>query len=219
MAVAVSLIMGALVLVKLPAYSSAAPLGISYFSFRLIAYLLDIYWGRASPARSLVNFASFVAFFPQITSGPIQRWEDFGAQLDGSRRPGPDQLVTAMRLILFGLFKKIVVANRLGLIVDRVFEDPTRFTPLLLVVAAYAFPIQLYADFSGLTDIARGASRLVGIEGPRNFNRPFLSTSVQEFWSRWHMSLTSWLRDYLFKPLAVELRGMGRAGLALAVTD
>jgi D-alanyl-lipoteichoic acid acyltransferase DltB (MBOAT superfamily) len=214
----IGLIVGALVLVKLPGGSLAAPLGISYFSFRLIAYLLEVYWGRTAPAPSAVSFVAFVAYFPQISSGPIQRWEDFDSQIGRFELPDHERLVAAMRLILFGLFKKIVVANRLGAIVDPVFGSPGACGPWMLVAAAYAFPIQLYADFSGLTDIARGASRLLGIEAPRNFDKPFLSMSVQEFWSRWHMSLTFWLRDYLFKPLSATLRHQGRIGVAIAIT-
>ena len=210
-------ILGALVFVKLPGHDFTAPLGISYFTFRLVAYLLDVYWGRCEPARSLTEFAAFVSFFPQVTSGPIDRWGHFLGQLDRYEYPSYEQMSSALRLILFGLFKKLVVANRLGGLVEPVLDSPGDFSAQFLVAAAYAFPIQLYADFSGLTDIARGASRLLGIEAPRNFDRPFLASSVQEFWTRWHMSLTFWLRDYLFKPLSATLRRQGRIGLAVAI--
>ena len=211
-------IMGGVVLVKLPQGAIAAPLGISYFSFRLVSYLLDVYWERCPPALDSVSFAAFVAYFPEMTSGPIDRWGHFRGQLEQFTPPTYERMSSAMRLILFGLFKKLVVANRLGGLVDPVFESPGDVSALYLVVAAYAFPVQLYADFSGLTDIARGASRLIGIEAPRNFDRPFLSASVQEFWTRWHMSLTSWLRDYLFNPLSALLRGEGRIGLVIAIS-
>ena len=211
------LILGALVYVKLPESPVLAPLGISYFSFRLLSYLFDVYWGKCPPTTSLTSFAAYVAFFPEMTSGPIDRWPNFRLGMSSFEPPDYERMSSAMRLVLFGLFKKVVVANRLGGLVDPVFDRPGSFGPGFLVAAAYAFPIQLYADFSGMTDIARGASRLLGIEAPRNFDRPFLAASVQEFWSRWHMTLTSWLRDYLFKPVTVMLRREGQAGLAVAI--
>lgn len=193
------------------------PLGVSYVTFRLIGYLLDVAWGRAEPAPSAASFAAYVTFFPHVTSGPIQRWGEFADGL-ALPRPGYEALSAGMRLILLGLVKKFVIANRLGPLVDPGFADPAGHVWWRALAAVYAFPLQLYFDFSGLTDVARGASALFGVPAPLNFDRPFAARSVQEFWSRWHMSLTRWLRDYLFTPIHVALRGRGQVGLFIALT-
>jgi D-alanyl-lipoteichoic acid acyltransferase DltB (MBOAT superfamily) len=194
-----------------------APLGLSYYTFRLVSYILDVYWGRAPAERDLGRLALSVAFFPQIVSGPIQRPADFLEQL---RRAAPVPAATVrsgLRLILFGLFKKLVVADPLEKPIDAVFTHPQEWHSAAILVAVYAFAIQLYADFSGITDIALGVGRLVGIKGPPNFDNPFYAPNIQAFWRRWHMSLTSWLGTYVFVPLRMQLRGLGKVGLALAI--
>ncbi len=195
----------------------AAPLGLSYYLFRLIGYLLDVYWQRMPAQPSFGSVALYAAFFPQIASGPIQRAGDFFSQLDRLAPPPPDLVAAGLRRILFGLVKKVAVADRLADLVAALHGDPSRYSSLELLVGAYAFAIQLYADFSGLTDIALGIGQLFGIRGPENFDRPFFAPNLQEYWRRWHMSLTSWLRDYLFTPLRMGLRHFGSAGLAAAV--
>jgi D-alanyl-lipoteichoic acid acyltransferase DltB (MBOAT superfamily) len=193
------------------------PVGISYVTFRLVSYVLDVGWGRCEPARDVTAFIAYAAFFPHLTSGPIQRWGEFeeGARLSP---PTYEALSAGMRLVLLGLVKKFVVANRLGLLVDPAFAAPQRLSSWVALAAIYAFPLQLYFDFSGLTDVARGVSALLGIPAPPNFDRPFLARSVQEFWTRWHMSLTRWLRDYLFTPVHLALRSSGVFGLMAAIT-
>jgi alginate O-acetyltransferase complex protein AlgI len=200
-----------------PFASLLAPLGISYYTFRLISYVLDVWQGKVRAEPSWVAFALYVAFFPQIVSGPIQRAGDFLAQMEPARPADPVRVRGGLRLLLFGLFEKLVVADRLAPVVNNVFDNLHASTGLALAVAAYAYAFQLYADFSGLTDIAIGIGRLFGIEGPRNFDNPFYSPNIQQFWRRWHITLTSWLTDYLFTPLNFALRRLGRLGLMIAI--
>jgi D-alanyl-lipoteichoic acid acyltransferase DltB (MBOAT superfamily) len=196
--------------------SLVAPLGISYYTFRLTSYLVEVYWGKP-PARDFVSFALYVAFFPQIVSGPIQRADDFLPQVESPRPFDADRITGGLRLILFGAFEKFVVANRIEVVANSVFDAPGRASGAAFLVAAYAYAIQLYADFSGLTDIAIGIGRLFGLESPPNFDNPFYSPNIQVFWRRWHMTLTSWLRDYLFAPLHLALRDLGEPGLFIAI--
>jgi D-alanyl-lipoteichoic acid acyltransferase DltB (MBOAT superfamily) len=193
------------------------PLGLSYYVFRLIGYLVDVYWERIPVQRDAVSFALYVAFFPQIVSGPIQRAGDFFGQLEQLGHSDPAAIAAGLRRILFGLFKKLVVAETPAAIVVAAHSDPGAYSGLELLVAAYCFAFQLYADFSGLTDIAIGLGQLFGIRGPENFDRPFFAKNVQEFWRRWHMSLTSWLTDYVFTPLRMTFRRFADTGLAVAI--
>ena len=195
----------------------AAPLGLSYFLFKLIGYLLDVYWGQLPAQRNFVSLALYASFFPQIVSGPIQRAEDFFEQLTRIDRVDEAAFVTGLRRIAFGLFKKIVVADQLGIAVARIHTGVAEHSALELLVGAYFFSLQMYADFSGITDIALGIGQLFGIKGPENFARPYFARNLQDFWRRWHMSLTSWLTDYLFQPLRISLRELGNTGLALAI--
>lgn len=194
-----------------------APLGISYYVFKLISYVLDVYWERAPAARDPLTFLAYVAFFPAIVSGPIQRSGDFIAQLEVGRPASPAQLSAGLRRMLLGYFKKVVLADTLGATIDPIFSNPHGYSGVLLACAAYLFALQLYADFSGLTDIAIGAGRLLGIEAPENFQAPFFANNIQEFWRRWHMTLSSFLTDYLFTPLQHALRRWGKPGLWAAL--
>jgi alginate O-acetyltransferase complex protein AlgI len=193
------------------------PLGISYYLFKLIAYLLEVYWGNLRAEHAFVRVALYAAFFPQVVSGPIQRPGAFFEQAGRLGEPDSALVSQGLRRILFGLFKKIAIADHLSVPVDAVFGDPTAWSSLELVLGGYLFALQLYADFSGVTDIAIGLGKLVGITGPENFSLPFFARNLQEYWRRWHQSLTSWLADYLFTPLSLALRGQGQVGLALAI--
>lgn len=195
----------------------AAPLGLSYYSFKLIGYLLDVYWEKMPAQRHFLSVALYASFFPQIVSGPIQRADDFFGQLAHLQRSDPADFVVGLRRILFGLFKKIVIADQLAVAVAQVHAHTMEHSSLELLIGAYGFSLQMYADFSGLTDIAIGIGLLFGIRGPENFNRPYFSSNLQDFWRRWHMSLTSWLTDYLFVPLRMSFRRLGDWGLALAI--
>jgi alginate O-acetyltransferase complex protein AlgI len=191
------------------------PLGLSYFVFKLTSYLVEVYWQRMPPEPSIARLSLYALFFPQIVSGPIQRPGHFLDQLDALevRREGVDR---GLRLILFGLLQK-VVADQIGVLVASVYRAPASFSPLELLIGLYAFAFQLYLDFAGITDVAIGLGAFFGIDTPHNFDRPFFATGIQDFWRRWHMTLSSWLADYVFTPLWHALGYWGSAGLAIAV--
>lgn len=190
------------------------PLGVSYYTFKLISYVMDVYWGTLEPEKRLVPFAAYVAFFPQIVAGPIQRPGDFLAQTPA---PQPSILRGVCRMA-WGFAKKVLVGNNLSLAVDYVFNHVKGLHGPGLLTGFYLFPLYLYVDFSSLTDIAIGTGLLFGIEGPENFNRPFTASSISEYWRRWHMSLTNWLADYVFTPLRMATRSAGKIGLAFSIT-
>lgn len=177
------------------------PLGISFYTFRLLGYLIDVYHGRVEAERHAGYFGLFAAFFPQVSAGPIERARDFLPRLRSPERFDADRLAAGAAQVAWGLFKKAVVANRLAIFVDQVFAAPPG-QGLNLVVAAWLYAIQIYCDFSGYTDIAIGLARLLGYESAKNFDAPYASRSIADFWTRWHMSLSFWFRDYLFLPLS-----------------
>jgi len=177
------------------------PIGISFYVFKLVSYVLEVYYGRLAPERHFGYFALYVSFFPQILAGPIERPGQLIPQL---REPADFSARAAfggVRLMLWGLFKKLVIAERLAFYVTAVFVEP-EYKSLHLVFAAWLYYFQIYCDFSGYSDISIGLSRALGFAPPANFNYPYLSRNVSEFWTRWHMTLSSWLRDYLFLPIA-----------------
>jgi alginate O-acetyltransferase complex protein AlgI len=190
------------------------PLGVSYYSFKLIAYVLNVYWGKMKASHHLVLFAAYVAFFPQIVAGPIQRPEDFFNQSPFTPMP----VSQAVPRIAWGFFKKLFIADNLAPAVNYVFAHTGELHGASLLLGFYLFPLQLYADFSGLTDIAIGTGRLFGVNGPENFNRPFTAATISDYWRRWHMSLTTWLADFVFLPLRMATRQWGRWGLAISIT-
>lgn len=192
----------------------AMPIGISYTTFKLLGYVLDVQWGKMDASRSLADFAAYVAFFPQILAGPIQRPGDYLSQMP----PVPGRVTDALLRIGWGLSKKLLIADNLAPAVNYVYSHATGLHGTPLWVGFYLFPMQMYADFSGLTDIAIGTGRLFGVTAPENFNRPFTATSVSDYWRRWHMSLTSWLADYVFLPLRMATRAAGEAGLTFSIT-
>jgi D-alanyl-lipoteichoic acid acyltransferase DltB (MBOAT superfamily) len=177
------------------------PIGISFYTFKIISYIIDVYYQRIPPEKHLGIYALYVAFFPQLLAGPIERASNFLPQL--KRRVNFDwQGISAgFRLIVWGLFKKMIIADRLALFVDQVFKNP-QDQGLNLIFAAYFYAFQIYCDFSGYSDMAVGITKILGFDSMKNFDFPYFSTSISQFWSRWHISLSSWLRDYLFLPLA-----------------
>ena len=202
-----------------PAFLAVAvPLGISFYTFHSISYVIDTYRGSRPPTDSLSDFALYVAFFPQLISGPITRWGFFGPQLDRARRVRLEQLEGALLLLASGLVKKVICADSLGAFVDTVYGDPAGSARLEVWTALYAYAFQIYFDFSGYTDIAWGIAGLLGFALPENFRHPYLSESPTEFWRRWHISLSSWLRDYLYVPLGGNRRGRVRTYVNLLVT-
>lgn len=202
-------------LVVFLAENAALPLGISYYTFKLLSYLIDIYWGNLRAEKRFVHFAAYVAFFPQIVAGPIQRSGDFLEQIE-KLEPTPDKMRRGLRRLLLGCFKKAVVADNLAGLIGASYPHH-QVAEYSTVLAFYLFPLQMLADFSGLTDIAIGTGLLFGIESPENFDHPFAATSISQYWRRWHMSLTSWLTDYLFMPLRMATRGAGKWGLAFSL--
>jgi alginate O-acetyltransferase complex protein AlgI len=183
------------------------PVGISFYTFHSMGYNIDVYRGRTPPERSFLRFAIYVAFFPQLVAGPILRAGQFLPQL--ARRISLDamQLRSGAHLFLVGLVKKVVVADNVGPLVDRVFATPQGLPSVAIWMGAIGFAIQIYCDFSGYTDMARGVSRMLGYEIPENFRFPYFARSITDFWRRWHISLSSWLRDYLYIPLGGNRRG------------
>ena len=193
------------------------PLGVSYYTFRLISYLLDVHWGTVPAERSLVPFAAYVAFFPQMMAGPIERASSFLPQLGAGGTADRGRTFEGVMRILLGFFKKFVVADNLALIVDYGYRHLGSGSSVPSALSFYLYPVQLYADFSGLADIALGVGLLFGLKGPENFDAPFSASSISEYWRRWHMTLTSWLRDYVFMPLRMATRTWGTAGLIVSV--
>ncbi len=180
----------------------ALPVGISFYTFQTMSYSIDVYRRTLEPKRSLLEFTAFVMFFPQLVAGPIVRASEFLPQLDGEPTLRREQVSRGLFLIGTGLVKKVAVADYLSAnLVDRVFAQPELYTGTEVVIALYAFTMQIYCDFSGYTDMARGSALLMGFEIPENFDRPYQATNPAEFWRRWHMTLSTWLRDYLYFPL------------------
>lgn len=178
------------------------PVGISFFTFQTISYAVDVYRGHVRPVRNLLDFGFYVSFFPQLVAGPIVRAAEFIPQLYEDFRLTRAQFGLAVFWILNGLAKKMIIGDYIALnFIDRVFADPLRFTGFETVLAIFGYSLQVYADFSGYTDIAIGVAMLMGFTLPVNFNSPYKARSTAEFWKRWHMSLSTWLRDYLYIPM------------------
>lgn len=178
------------------------PVGISFYTFQTLSYSLDVYKGKIKPEKSFIAFLNYVSFFPQLVAGPIERASRFLPQFGKRKEFNYQKAVEGMRLLLYGFFKKMVIADNLGLYVDAVYANPEGYGGLSLYLTTMLFFVQLYADFSAYTDIARGVAKLLGFELMENFKTPFFTRSVPEFWSRWHISLTTWFRDYFFLWLA-----------------
>jgi alginate O-acetyltransferase complex protein AlgI len=185
----------------IPDVQFKVPLGISFYTLQVVGYLIDMYYRRLKAERHLGVFALFVAFFPQLAAGPIERAQHMLPQFRASRSFEYERLVGGSLRILWGFFKKLVIADRLSLLVNTVYSDPTLFTGNPLVLASYAFAIQIYCDFSAYSDIAIGAAAILGFRLTENFQQPYYSISISDFWRNWHISFSTWLRDYIFYPL------------------
>jgi alginate O-acetyltransferase complex protein AlgI len=177
------------------------PVGVSFYTFQALAYVVDVYRRQVPAERHPGIFALYKAFFAQLVAGPIERPKRLLPQLRRPTRLEYARVATGASLILWGLFKKVVIADRLALYVDEVYDNPGRYQGLPIIVATYLFAFQIYCDFSGYSDIAVGSARLFGYDLMQNFDRPYLSRSTREFWTRWHISLSSWFRDYVYIPL------------------
>jgi alginate O-acetyltransferase complex protein AlgI len=200
-----------------PTLALALPVGVSFYTFQSVAYIVDVYQGKLEAEQRLGRFALFVAFWPQLVAGPIERGGQMLPQLRQQHGFDYGRVASGLRLMAWGMFKKVVIADRLALLANPVFDHPQGFDGLVLLVAVLAFTGQIYADFSGYTDLARGAARVLGYQLVLNFRQPYLATSVSDFWRRWHMSLSSWFRDYVYIPLGGSRAGKVRTQLNLFI--
>jgi D-alanyl-lipoteichoic acid acyltransferase DltB (MBOAT superfamily) len=195
------------------------PVGISFYTFQTISYTVDIYRGKVDPVRHILDFGFYVSFFPQLVAGPIVRASEFIPQLYKRYSLSMQEFGFALFLILKGLFKKMFIGDYIALnFVDRVFANPTGFSGFENLTALFGYSLQVYVDFSGYTDIAIGVALLLGFRLPKNFNSPYKATSVGNFWKRWHISLSSWLKDYLYIPLGGNRKGKIMTDVNLMIT-
>ncbi len=201
-----------------PALQIILPVGISFYTLQAMSYVIDVYWRRMEPVQSLRDFALFVAYFPQLVAGPIERATALLPQIQSPGRVTPERINIGLMLMIIGFTKKVLIADSIANITGPVYSNPAAFTSGELIQAAYLYTFQIYCDFSGYSDIARGVSELLGIRLMQNFQQPYLSQSVTEFWRRWHISLSSWLRDYLYIPLGGSRRGEARTYWNVLVT-
>lgn len=185
----------------LPETHWIVPVGISFFTFQAYGYMMDVMNGKVSAERNVIDYSLFVSFFPQIVCGPISRSTDFLPQIKFKRPFMPNQFSTGLRELLWGMFMKVVVADRLGMYVDTVYADWSAQSGLTCAMASVAYTLQIYADFGGYSLMAVGVSHLLGFDLINNFRRPYFALSVTDFWHRWHISLSTWLKDYVYIPL------------------
>jgi len=193
-------------------YSIAAPgillpVGISFYTFQSMSYVIDYYRGNIERQRSLIRYATFVSLFPRLVAGPIERAKNLLPQLHKGPKLSKQDLTDGLSLFIVGLFKKVALADYLALYVDKVYTTPERFQSPALVLATFLFSWQIYFDFSGYTDMARSVARMMGIRLMLNFNNPYLATGLGDFWQRWHISLSSWFKDYVYIPLGGNRKG------------
>ena len=194
------------------------PLGLSFFTFSAFSYLADVYRGACKAERDLLEFALYMALFTKITAGPIVRWLDFKPQIKEYRGIKLYALKQGVQIFAFGLFKKMVLADHLGVFVDDVFRTPRAFNTTTVILSAISYSLQIYLDFSGYSDMAIGLSKVIGFNYRANFNLPYISRGFSEFWERWHISLSQWFRDYIYIPLGGSRKGEVRTYNNLLVT-
>jgi len=198
--------------------SIVLPIGISFYTFQTLNYVIDVYRGRMPPTRSLLDFALFVTFFPHLVAGPIVRAHDFLPQFARLRRWDWLRMNLGVQLLILGLVKKLVIGDRMALFADPVFAAPENYQTGALWIGALAFALQLYGDFSGYSDMAVGLAHMLGYKLAKNFDMPYASPNISDFWRRWHISLSSWLRDYLYVPLGGSRCAWWRSDLNLLIT-
>lgn len=190
------------------------PVGISFYTFQTLSYSIDVYRRKLEPTKDFIAFAAFVSFFPQLVAGPIERASNLLPQFYSKRKFDSSQAIDGLRQILWGLFKKMVIADRCAVFANEIFNNSESYTGFVLVLGAVFFAFQIYGDFSGYSDIAIGTARLFGFSLMRNFAFPYFSRDIAEFWRRWHISLSTWFRDYLYIPL-----GGSKAGIAIVLRN
>jgi alginate O-acetyltransferase complex protein AlgI len=192
------------------------PVGISFFTFHEMSYTIDVYKGEFHSVDNFRDYLLYVCFFPHLVAGPIQRAHNLLPQIQNPRRLSWDNIYSGFQLVLVGYFKKMVIADNLSAMVDTLYRSPPNGGAIVL--ATYAFAFQIYCDFSGYTDIARGTARMLGVQIPLNFNMPYLAATIREFWQRWHISLSTWLKDYLYIPLGGNRQGRMKTWRNLMLT-
>ena len=193
------------------------PVGISFYTFQSLSYTIDVYYKRMQPTDKLVNFMTFVSFFPQLVAGPIERAQRFLPQFAERKTFDYQSVFNGLGMVLFGLFKKVVIADRLAVFIDQTYGNIADAQGIALVMAVIFFAFQLYIDFSAYSAIAIGSARMLGFGLTTNFRRPYLSSSFGEFWTRWHITLSSWFRDYVYIPLGGNRKGVNRKLINLMI--
>jgi D-alanyl-lipoteichoic acid acyltransferase DltB (MBOAT superfamily) len=208
--------------IRFPAFNVLLPVGISFYTFQALGYSIDVYRSQVQAERNLVTYALFVTFFPQLVAGPIERTGNllpqFKADVSRNHDFDYDRVTSGLKLAAWGIFKKVAIADRLAVYVDAVFGSPAAYPALSLALAVFFFTFQIYCDFSGYSDVAIGCARVLGFNLMTNFRRPYFSRSITEFWRRWHISLSTWLKDYVYIPLGGSRKGAVRRALNLLVT-
>ncbi len=201
-----------------PHFDIILPVGISFFTFKALSYTIDVYRGEIGVCRDWLKYVMFITYFPELVAGPIVRASIFLPQLSRSLKLSVERVQLGLQIILVGVTKKLLIADRLAPYADAVFTDPAKFSPISVVIGVLSYAVQIYCDFSGYSDIAIGTSKIIGLDLPENFNMPYISGSLTEFWRRWHMTLSSWLRDYLYIPLGGNRHGRLRTYVNLFLT-
>jgi alginate O-acetyltransferase complex protein AlgI len=201
---------------NVPAFNVLLPVGISFYTFQTVGYIIDVYRGESKAEKHLGIFALYVSYFPQLVAGPIERCTRLLPQFLKKHEFDYQRVTDGLKLMAWGMLKKVVIADRLAPLVTKVYNNPSEYQGISFIVATVFFSFQVYCDFSGYSDIAIGAGQVMGIKLMKNFDRPYAARSVSEFWRRWHISLSSWIRDYLFLPIALKKRHWGAWGLLYA---
>lgn len=201
-----------------PVINVMLPIGISFYTFQVIGYTLDVYWRKSKPERHAGIFALYVSFFPQLVAGPIERADRLIPQLRKVITFDYEQVKQGCILILWGFLQKVAIADRIALVIDPIFDKPSAYNGLQLILAMVLFAFQIYNDFAGYTNIALGTAQTMGVSLMDNFNRPFASKNITEFWRRWHISLSTWARDYLYLPISYSKRSWGKFSTIYAAT-
>jgi len=193
------------------------PIGISFFTFQGMSYLIDVYYEKVDSQKSLVSLALYISMFPQLIAGPIVRYIDVSKQIEADRKFDILQFQRGVIRFIIGLFKKVIIANQMGFMADFVFNNSGEVGSVSLWIGVVSYAFQIYFDFSGYSDMAIGLGKMFGFDFLENFNHPYISKSIQEFWRRWHISLSSWFRDYLYIPLGGNRKGIGRTYVNLII--
>lgn len=198
-----------------PNFDILLPVGISFYTFQTLSYTIDVYRGKLEAEKDFITFALYVTFFPQLVAGPIERATNLLGQFREYHKPSYQRVVSGIRLMMWGFFKKVVIADRVAVVVDSVYNSPDEFTGIYFIITTVLFAFQIFCDFSGYSDIAIGSARIMGYDLMKNFDRPYHSKSVTEFWRRWHISLSTWFLDYLYIPLGGNRKGRLRTYINL----